>query len=303
MDSTIAAVRAFNRFYTRFAGALEGQFLGSDLTLAEARVLYELATRDRPAASDIGADLGMDAGFLSRVLRRFSQRGWIERRPAADARRREISLSPEGARAFAALDARQRGRVADSVAPLSAGDRALLEQSLGTARALLGSPGRRWTIRPHRIGDMGLITARQAVIYAEMQGWTIGMEALIGEVTAHFLRHYDPAREHCWVAEVDGAMAGSVFLVAAEGSGNVGQLRLLYTEAWARGLGIGTALVDRVVRFAREAGYDEVMLWTHSVLLPARRLYAAAGFEIVSTEIHHEFGKPEPGETWVLKLR
>lgn len=302
MDPGIDAVRAFNRFYTRFAGALEGRFLGQDLSLAEARALYEIANREAPVAADIAGALGIDAGFLSRIVRRFTARGWIDRRPGADARRREIQLSDAGRAAFAALDRAQADRVAASLAPLGAGDRLWLQQALGTARGLLGGGSPGFTVRHHRPGDMGMICARQTVIYAESNGWGTAMEVLLGEVTSHFLKAFNPAREACWIAEVDGAMAGSIFLVQSDAGPQTGQLRLLYTEGWARGRGIGSALIDTCVAFARAAGYAEVMLWTHSVLLPARRLYAAAGFQLIATEIHEEFGKPEPGEIRTLKF-
>jgi DNA-binding MarR family transcriptional regulator/ribosomal protein S18 acetylase RimI-like enzyme len=299
MDDAIAAVRAFTRFYTRFVGALDAHYLDSDLSLAEARLLYEIANREAPLAAELQAELGLDAGYVSRILRRFQAEGWILRGRGADARRRPISLTGEGRRLFDALDARTRAQVGERIEALGESDRATLVEALGAARALLGGGTAPWHIRSFRAGDLATIAARQSILY-ESYGWGRPMEILQGEVTTAFLRDFKPGREQCWVAERAGAMAGAVLLVDA--GGNVGQLRLLHVEPWARGLGIGSALVAECVAFARAAGYDRVRLWTHTVLLSARRIYEAAGFRIVSTEVHHAFGKAEQGETWELVL-
>jgi len=301
MDRTIPSLRAFNRFYTRFSGALDQRFLGSDLSLVEGRLLYEIATRDQPVASDLQQVLGLDAGYASRILRKFETNGWIERSRGEDARRRPISLTAAGREMFADLDRRQRDVLERRVAPLPQADRRTLVAALDTARGLLsGEEADVYKVRTFRAGDMGMITARQAILYQESHGWGAPMEALLGEVTSAFLRDYQPGREQCWIAERGGVMAGSVFLVDA--GGGVAQLRLLYVEPWARGMGIGGDLVQRCITLAREAGYTTIRLWTHSVLLSARRIYAAAGFEIVKTEIHHAFGAPEQGEIWELAL-
>jgi DNA-binding MarR family transcriptional regulator/GNAT superfamily N-acetyltransferase len=299
MDEAVAALRAFNRFYTRFVGALDAHYLGSGLSLAEARLLYEIATRDSPIASDLQAELGLDAGYVSRMLRRFQAKGWISRTRGKDARQRPILLTPGGRARFQALDAVTRRQVADRLEPLPSADREMLVEALGAVRALLGGGVAPWTIRTFRTGDLAMIAARQSILY-EAYGWGRPMEILQGEVTTAFLRDFKPGREQCWVAERAGMMAGSVLIVDA-GDG-VGQLRLLYVEPWARGLGIGAALVDECVAFARGAGYDRVRLWTHSVLESARRIYAAAGFRLAATQVHDEFGKPEQGETWELAL-
>lgn len=300
MTTAIDSVRSFNRFYTRFTGALDARFLGSDLSLVEARILWELANRTEPVAADVQAELSIDAGYLSRILRRFEGRGWISRERGADARRRPIALTGAGRMAFAALDRQQAQRVADGVAGLGARDQDILAGALATARAMLEARPAAYSVRTFGPGDMGMITARQAILYHEGWGWSRPMEALLSDVTARFLRAFKPGREQCWIAEVGGTMAGSVFVVDA-GDG-VAQLRLLYSEPWARGLGIGRDLVDRCVSFAREAGYDELMLWTHTVLTSARRIYDAAGFRITAVEMHDEFGMPEQGETWRLSL-
>ena len=300
MENAITAVRAFNRFYTRFAGALDAHYMDSDLSLAEARLLYEIANREAPLARELQDELGLDAGYVSRILRRFQAKGWIARGRGEDARRRPISLTEAGRAYFEVLNARTRAETAARIEGLSGGEQDTLVAALATVTALLSGRDAPWQIRTFRAGDLPLVASRQAVLY-EPYGWKRPMEILLGEVTTAFLREFKPGREQCWVAERAGMMAGAILLVDA--GGNVGQLRLLHVETWARGLGIGSALVDECVRFAREAGYDTIRLWTHTVLAPARRIYEKAGFRIVSTEVHHEFGKPEQGETWELALR
>jgi len=299
MDDAVAALRAFTRFYTRSIGALGAHYMDSDLSLTEARLFYEIATRDAPLATELQAELGLDAGYVSRILRRLEGKGWIARGRGADARRRPIGLTEAGRDAFAALDARTRRDVAGRIEKLSAADRETLVAALGAVTALLDGGAAPWHIRTFRTGDLFTIAARQSILY-EAYGWGRPMEILQGEITTQFLKQLNPGREQCWVADCAGRMAGAVLIVDA--GDNVGQLRLLHVEPWARGRGIGSALVDECVGFARAAGYDMVRLWTHSVLLPARRIYEAAGFRIVSTEVHHEFGKPEQGETWELAL-
>src|SRR5436305_5050734 len=299
MDDAVAAVRGFTRFYTRFVGALDAHYMDSDLSLAEARLLYEIANREAPLAAELQAELGLDAGYVSRILRRFQAEGWITRGRGADARRRPISLTEAGRRLFAGIDAGARAQIAERIGSLGESDRSTLVEALGAARALLGGGTAPWHIRTSRAGDLATIAARQSILY-EPYGWGRPMEILQGEVTTAFLRDFKPGREQCWVAERAGSMAGAILLVDA--GGNVGQLRLLHVEPWARGLGIGSALVAECVAFARAAGYERIRLWTHTVLVSARRIYEAAGFRIVSTEVHHDFGKPEQGETWELAL-
>jgi DNA-binding MarR family transcriptional regulator/N-acetylglutamate synthase-like GNAT family acetyltransferase len=299
MDEAVASVRAFTRFYTRFVGALDAHYLDSALSLAEVRLLYEIANREAPLAAELQAELGLDAGYVSRILRRFQAEGWIVRSRGEDARRRPISLTEEGRRLFAGIDARARAQIAERIDSLGEGDRATLVEALDAARALLGGGTAPWHIRTFRAGDLAMIAARQSILY-EPYGWGRPMEILQGEITTAFLRDFKPGREQCWVAERAGTMAGAVLIVDAGDA--VGQLRLLHVEPWARGLGIGSALVGECVAFARAAGYAKVRLWTHSVLLSARRIYEAAGFRIVSTAVHHGFGKAEHGETWELAL-
>ena len=299
MDDTVIALRAFARFYTRFAGVLDAHYMESDLSLTEARLLYEIANRPGPLAAELQAELGLDAGYVSRILRRFEGKGWIERGRGADARRRPIAITAAGRACFAAIDARTRAQVAERVEGLSEGERETLVAALGVVTGLLSGGEAPWHIRTFRTGDLATIAARQSILY-EPYGWARPMEILQGEVTTAFLRDFKPGREQCWVAERAGLMAGAVLLVDA--GDDVGQLRLLHVEPWARGLGIGSALVAECVSFARDAGYGAIRLWTHSVLLSARRIYEAQGFRIVSTAVHHEFGKAEQGEIWELAL-
>ena len=274
--------------------------MDSELSLAEARLLYEIANREAPLAAELQAELGLDAGYVSRILRRFQAKGWIERGRGEDGRRRPISLTAAGRGAFAALDRRTREEVTGRIEKLDDGDRATLVAALGAVSGLLSGREAPWHIRTFRTGNLALIASRQSILY-EPYGWARPMEILQGEVTTAFLRDFKPGREQCWIAERAGMMAGAVLIVDA--GENVGQLRLLHVEPWARGLGIGGALVAECVKFAREAGYDLVRLWTHSVLLSARRIYEGAGFRIVSTAVHHEFGKAEQGEIWELPLK
>ncbi|CAO4165839.1 Bifunctional helix-turn-helix transcriptional regulator/GNAT family N-acetyltransferase [Methylorubrum populi] len=302
MEHTITAVRRFNRFYTEVIGALDDQFLGCDVTLPEARLLFEIATNEPATARAIQAALGMDAGYVSRIVARFERRGWITRARGTDARARPIHLTEAGRATFAALDERQRRAVAELVAGLDPLRQADLAQALARVRLLLKPetvPG--FVIRPFRTGDLGLIAARQSMLYAQSHGWGRGLEIVEGETTTTFLRDFDPEREQCWIAEIDGVMAGSV-LLTDEGDG-LGRLRLLYVEPFARRRGIGDTLVEACIRFAREAGYHRLTLWTHTVLDAARRLYARQGFERTEVALHHAFGEPVEGETWILELR
>jgi DNA-binding MarR family transcriptional regulator/N-acetylglutamate synthase-like GNAT family acetyltransferase len=300
LDAAIASFRAFNRAHTRFAGVLTPRYMDTELSVIEARLLYEIAVRDSVLAAELQALLGLDGGYASRILRRFEERGWIARGRGPDARQRPIALTPAGRTAFDALDAATRDHTERALAPLGETGRAALAASLDTARALITDTAQPWTLRPFRTGDMGMIAARQAILYDEGYGWGRGMEVLIGEIVTAFLRGFKPGREQCWIAERGGRMLGCVFLV--DGGGGAARLRLLYVEAGARGLGIGQALVDACIDFARDAGYSKLVLWTHTVLTSARKIYAGAGFRIVSTEVHDEFGKPEQGETWELEL-
>ena len=303
MEDAIAAVREFNRFYTRLIGALDDRFLGADLTLPEARLLFEIANANRPIAVELQQRLGMDAGFVSRLLRRFETRAWIVREHGeGDARRRPIVLTADGRSMVELINTRQRDLVTAMLQRLAPAQQRDLIAALGQTTAMLDpAPRKGFAIRTFRIGDLAMLAARQSILYEEVYGWGRGLELVESEYTTQFLREFKPGREQCWIAEAEGAMAGSVMLTD-EGDG-LARLRLMYVEPFARGRGIGDALVGACVAFAREVGYDAITLWTHTVLTSARKIYAGYGFEIIETGIHEEFGKPEQGETWRLALK
>jgi DNA-binding MarR family transcriptional regulator/GNAT superfamily N-acetyltransferase len=304
LDRRVASVRRFSRFYTQRIGALEEGLLKSAFSLTEVRVLYELAHRERPTAAALARDLGLDAGYLSRILGRFARRGFVRRTPSdTDARRSLLELTDRGAKTIGPLEARSSEEIRGLLGALSDADQTRLVQAMGTVETLLGArPGEAaaYVLRPHRPGDVGWVVHRHAALYAQEYGWNEEFEALVAEVGAKFIRDYDPQRERCWIAERDGEPVGSVFLVNK--SKTVAQLRLLLVEPGARGLGIGKRLVEECVRFARQAGYRKIMLWTNSVLHAARRIYEAAGFRLVSEQPHRSFGKALVGQTWELEL-
>jgi DNA-binding MarR family transcriptional regulator/GNAT superfamily N-acetyltransferase len=304
MAQRVAAVRRFNRFYTRQIGVLDEGYLRSPFPLAEARVIYELAQHEQTTATELGSQLGLDAGYLSRMLRGFEQRGLIDKQPSAtDGRQNILRLTEQGQAAFATLNARSRTEIEALLAELSVADQTRLVEAMGVIEALLGArPEQKvpYILRPHQPGDMGWVVHRHGVLYTEEYGWDEQFEALVASIVAEFIQHYDPKRERCWIAEVDGVPAGSVFLVKK--SDTVAKLRLLLVEPKARGLGIGARLVDECVRFARRAGYRTITLWTNSVLLAARHIYAKAGFGLIESGAHHAFGHNLVEETWELEL-
>lgn len=300
-DAATAALRRFNRFYTRFAGVLGPGYMGSALSLIEARILYEIATGQPIVSKRIVETLSIDPGYLSRILRRFAQQGWIARTRGADAREHPIRLTAAGEALFSDLDRTTAASTSATLAHLSRDEQAGLAERLAWIEArLAGTPLPPPTVRLWRPGDMGLITAQQAVYYRHAYGWGDAMEVLVGEITSRFVRDFQAGREQCWVAERHGELLGSVFLVAE--SDSVARLRLLYVDAAARGHGLGRDLVGRCIAFARGAGYAELVLWTHTVLAPARAIYADLGFVIEKVETHDEFGKPEQSEHWRLAL-
>jgi DNA-binding MarR family transcriptional regulator/GNAT superfamily N-acetyltransferase len=299
----VNAIRAFNRFYTRKIGVLDGM-ASSPFSLAEARVLYELANRRQPTAAEIGKNLGLDAGYMSRILRDFERRKFVTReRSKTDERQRFLSLTSKGRSAFAPLDARSNRDVAAMLEDLPPTERQQLVNSVQTVRRLLGDIEEAKTsylLRPHQPGDLGWIVHRQAILYADEYGWDGTYEALAAEIVAQFIKNYDPKRESAWIAEKDGERVGAVFV--ARGSEQIVRLRLLHVERQARGLGIGKRLVEECVRFARQAGYQKMTLWTQSMLHAARHIYKNAGFQVVHEEKHHSFGKDLTAETWELDL-
>jgi len=303
-DARVAAVRRFNRFYTQKIGVLVDGMLKSPFSLAEARVLYELAHRERPTATEIARDLGLDPGYLSRILRGFARRRLIRKeRSASDGRQSLLALTDAGRVAFAPLDSGSRAAIGKLLGTLPAGQQNRLTGAMHEIEGLLGAnPEKRvpYLLRPHRPGDLGWIVHRHGALYAEEYGFDERFEALVARIAADFLERHDPKRERCWIAERDGAVIGSVMLVKK--SATVAKLRLLLVEPEARGLGVGARLVDECIRFARQAGYRKITLWTNSVLHAARRLYEQAGFKKVGEETHAMFGPTMTGETWELKL-
>ncbi len=303
--SDAAAMRAFNRFYTQRIGVVDEAPHGGPFSLTEGRVLYELANRDAPAASELCRDLALDRGYLSRILARFQKQGLVERsRSAADGRQSHIRLTAKGAAVFAAIDAAWQSVTEALIAPLPAADRHRLVASMAQIRTLLDgtaptnpAPIR---LRPWKLGDMGWVVERHARVYGEQFGWNAEFEGLVAEIASKFIRDFDPAREQCWIAMRGGTSVGSVFLV--KDTDEIGRLRLLFVEPSARGAGIGRKLVDACVKEARRVGYRKLTLYTNDVLVSARRIYEAAGFRLAKEWAHRSFGKDLVGQDWDLDL-
>ena len=300
----IDTVRRFNRFYTRRIGVLREDLLGSPYSLAEARLIYELAHRDRPTAAELGRDLTLDAGYLSRLLRGLERSGVLSRtRSATDGRRNHLALTAKGRRAFATLNAQSNKDVAALLEGLPDPQQRGLVSALETVETVLGArpaPSMPFLLRTHQPGDLGWVIGRHGALYAQEYGWDETFEALVGEIAARFIRNFDPKCERCWIAERDGRNVGSVCLVRK--SATVAQLRLLIVEPDARGLRIGRRLVSECERFARRAGYRKIVLWTNDILDAARHLYEEAGYRLVKEEPHHSFGHDLVGQYWELKL-
>jgi len=302
VDPRVATVRRFNRFYTAKIGVLQEGLLGGPYSLTETRVLFELAHRDGGTAGELGRELGLDSGYLSRILTRFDADGLLARTPSpTDGRKSVLRLTPPGRKAFAPLNARSDEMVAALLAALPDASATLVVTAMRTIEtALGGGAGRAWLLRPLRPGDLGWIVSRHGAIYAQEFGWDGTFEVLVAEIAAGIMKNFDPAREAGWIAEQDGVPVGSVFLVRA--SDEIAKLRLLLVEPGARGLGIGARLVDECTRFALASRYRRITLWTHSVLAAARRLYVNAGYRLVQSEPFHGFGQELMSETWELEL-
>lgn len=303
-EERIGVVRQFNRFFTREIGVLREGLLHSPYTLTEARILFELGNRNSVTASDLCRELGLDPGYLSRILARLEQQGLLEKvRPHNDGRQRLLQLTSEGRNAFVFLDQRSRDEVSDMLNDLSEEEQRSLLKAMQTIENLL-TKGFKYSepfiLRPHKSGDMGWVVHRHGVLYAEEYSWNDHFEALVAQIVADFIKNYNSERECCWIAEMNGEIIGSVFVV--EASETVAKLRLLLVEPKARGLGIGTRLVAECIRFARSCGYQKLVLWTNSVLLEARHIYEKTGFKLVAEEAHHSFGHDLIGETWELVL-
>jgi DNA-binding MarR family transcriptional regulator/GNAT superfamily N-acetyltransferase len=303
-DGQISAVRAFNRFYTRKLGVLDQQLLKSPFSLSEARVLYELANSESLSAKEIGIELGLDPGYLSRIMQKFDEDGLITRKSSpADRRQYQLSLTAKGRQAFAKLDRSSHDEVAGMLAALSDRGRKHLIGAMVAIEQLLGSSGVSPTaaiLREPRPGDMGWVVQSHGALYAGEYGFDASFEALVAEIAAKFLGSFDASRERCWIAERDGAQVGSVFLVRH--SDDVAKLRLLLVDPAGRGQRLGQRLVAECIGFARTCGYRKITLWTQSILVAARKIYQDAGFVLVASEPHRSFGQNLIGETWEREL-
>ncbi|NJN98113.1 MAG: MarR family transcriptional regulator [Anaerolineales bacterium] len=304
LQQRVEAVRRFNRFYTRQIGLLQENLLRSPFSLTEARVIYELAQREKATATELGQELGLDAGYLSRMLRDFNKNGLIDKQPSTtDGRQSLLRLTEAGQAAFTDINASSNQEIESMLNELSPADQKRLMGAMHTIEGLLGALPEQevpYILRPHRPGDMGWVVQRHGALYAEEYGWDEQFEALVAEIVAQFIQHFDPRWERCWIAEKDGENVGSVFLVKQLES--VAKLRLLLVEPKARGLGIGAHLVNECIGFARQAGYSKLTLWTNNILLAARHIYQEAGFQLVHEDPHHSFGQNLVGETWELIL-
>jgi DNA-binding MarR family transcriptional regulator/N-acetylglutamate synthase-like GNAT family acetyltransferase len=308
----IAQVRAFNRDYTRRIGVLQQGLHDSPYSLAQVRVMYEIAHRSGVTAGELADDLGLDRGYLSRILKRFEAKKLIAREPSADdARRHHLRLTPEGRRVFAPLERRSQQQVGAMFARLDETRQQAVLQAMTMIHTAFAAQSQRAcadggrvsaggvTLRTHRPGDMGWVVQRHGELYHQEYGWTDEFEALVAQITVDFIRKLDPKRERCWIAERDGRRLGCIFLVAQDAS--TAKLRLLLVDPEARGMGLGRTLVTECVRFAREVGYRKIVLWTQDILHAARHLYAQAGFRKIAQEPHHSFGADLIGETWELE--
>lgn len=298
VDETVATVRRFSRFYTRRIGVLQEALLGTDLSLPEGRVIYEIALSEHTTATELANDLGLDGGYMSRLLKSLERRGLVARSPSeSDARQSILTLTAKGRKAFDRINCRSDKEVSALLAPLTAAGRTALATSLGTAERLLGGDAKaECTLRDLRPGDIGWVVHRHGALYAQEYGFDATFEALVAKVAADFVEKRDPAWERAWIAEVDGRIAGSVFL--ARKSKTVAQLRLLYVEPDLRGHGIGRRLVQACMAHARDLGYRRMTLWTNSILTAARAIYQSHGFALTKSEPYHGFGRDLVGETW-----
>ncbi|HEX6739517.1 MAG TPA: helix-turn-helix domain-containing GNAT family N-acetyltransferase [Vicinamibacteria bacterium] len=308
MARQVQAVRHFNRFYTTRIGVLREGLLGSPFSLTEVRVLFELAHRDRPTASQLSAELALDPGYLSRILRGFQKHGLVARtRSESDGRQSHLALTAAGRKAFAPLEARSAEEMAGLLRRLPLSDQDRLVGAMRVIEKLLGAPEERprgdrapYLLRPPQPGDLGWVVHRHGAVYSREHGYDERFEALVAQIVADFAQRHDPKRERCWIAERDGEIVGSVFLVKK--SKTVAKLRLLLVEPSARGLGIGRRLVDECLRFARQAGYRKMVLWTQQSLRPARAIYQKAGFKLVGQERHRSWGPELVSEFWETQL-
>jgi DNA-binding MarR family transcriptional regulator/GNAT superfamily N-acetyltransferase len=304
MPSHIDSVRRFNRFYTKQIGVLRKGYLDSAFSLAEGRVLYEIAHRDQPIAADLSKDLDLDPGYLSRLLAKFEKQGLVGRKASGDdARQSHLSLTARGRQAFVPLDARSQKHASLMLSKLSDADQQRLVDAMHTIQKMLGAEPQAtaaYSLRAPRPGDMGWVVQLHGAFYAAAYGWDESFEALTAEIVGKFVQKFDAKRERCWIAERDGVNLGCVFVVKK--SNQVAKLRLLLVEPSAQGLGIGKRLVGECIGFAREVGYRKMTLWTQSSLVAARGIYKSAGFQLVKQWPVKQFGHKMTSETWDLKL-
>jgi len=307
LEEHIAAIRDFNRFYTRQIGILQEGLYKSEFSLTEVRVLYELAHREHLTAGRLVDDLGLDAGYLSRMLSNFQRQSLIERQKSRnDGRQSVLRLTSKGRKVFAPLNARSHDEVRGLLSGLDSGDQARIVAAMRTIQSLLAGPDKPaaskapYTLRAHRPGDMGWIIHRHGVLYEKERGYDEHFEALVAEIAAKFIQHFDPKKEHCWIAEQEGEIIGCVFLVKK--SKTVAKLRMLLVEPKARGIGLGRRLVEECISFARGAGYKKITLWTQSDLADARKIYEKSGFRLVQEKKHRSWGQDLTAEIWDLKL-
>ena len=300
----VEAVRRFSRFYTRRIGVLQEGYNGTELSLSEARIIYELARREAATASELSQELGLDPGYLSRILKSFQERGLVQRQTSeVDARRYMLSLTELGEQRFAALNARSRSDMARMLSALTPRQRRRLIDAMSEIETLLSAEPERgapYILRPHQPGDIGWAVQKHGELYAREYGWDESFEALAAEVGARFLKEFDPKKERAWIAEKDGENVGCVFLVRQ--SDEVAKLRMLLVDPKARGLGLGRRLVEECIRFARNRGYRKITLWTNDVLVTAIHIYRTLGFRLVAEERHRSFGHELVGQTWELDL-
>jgi DNA-binding MarR family transcriptional regulator/GNAT superfamily N-acetyltransferase len=294
-------VRRFNRFYTRQIGALQEHLLQAEFSLTEARILFELGASAGLKSSDLCHLLGLDAGYLSRLIGGFEKKGLISRsRSAIDARASQIQLTEPGRQVLASLEQAAREEVMLMLQGLSEPQQEQLIQAMRKIQTQLGDGDRSYILRDPQAGDMGIVVQQQAQLYAREYGWNMEFEALVAEIVANYLREFDPSCERCWIAEKEGTVIGSVFVVKHDQT--TAKLRMLYVDASVRGMGIGNRLLEESIRFARLAGYKHMILWTTSVLVDARKLYQKAGFQLVEEEQVHSFGKDLVSQTWAREL-
>lgn len=303
LEQRVQAVRQFSRFYTRQLGVLNEKLLGSKYSLTEVRVLFELAQRESCRAKDIGQDLGLDAGYLSRIVNRFVRTRLVTReRSEVDARNMLLRLTTKGRAVFTSLDRQSSQQVAEMLTALPEAKQKKLVNALHQAEEAFAAEKTEELVvlRPHRPGDIGWVIHRHGALYAEEYGWDESFEALVAEVAAQFIKNFDPTRERCWIAELDGEAVGSIFLVKY--TEEIAKLRLLLVEPLARGFGVGRKLIRECIDFARQSGYKKVTLWTQSCLLAARNLYREAGFKLVKEDSQSAFGADLVSEIWELEL-